>query len=318
MIIDLHVHLAAIRPEHDCFVSPRMRGGPLFGLLARTAGLGPVDARTFDDIYAAHLMQWAETSALDAIGVLAFDGVYDSAGRLQRERTHLYVSNDYCIQVCSRSTALLPVCSINPQRADAIEELDRVVEAGAVAIKTLPNSQGFDPAATRYTRFWQRMADHKIPLLTHTSFEHTVPPINQLFGRPERLRYALEEGVTVIAAHCAGSGVAHPLHEDFGTWLAMLRRHPNLYGDVSAMTSVSRFPYIHKVLSDDLARERVILGSDFPVPTSPSVFMRQLGPARVRALSAERNPLQKNLDTLRALGLPDEALHRAATLIRQG
>lgn len=317
MIIDAHVHLLGLREARGCIISTKLMRGPLYPLLTRALGLTGIARDRLDDAYADRLQAWVNLSELDAIGLLAFDGVYTERGDFDRERTHFMVGNDYCLEVAGRSSKFLPICSVNPRRKDAIEELERVVAAGAVAIKTLPNSQGFDPADRAFTRFWQRMADLKIPLLTHTSFEHTIPPIDQLYGRPERLHPVLEQGVTVIAAHCAGSGVAHPLHEDFDTWHEMLRDHSNLYGDISAMASVSRFPYIHRVLRSDLALERVILGSDLPVPVSPSVFLKPLGVRKVRELQKlATNPIQQNLETFRALGVPAEVFERGATLLR--
>lgn len=316
MKIDVHVHLLGVKAEHGCYVAPKLSRGPAFAVLSRVLGLPAAAPERLDEAYAEHLVKLAQESELDGIGVLAFDGVYDAQGKLDRAMTSVMVGNDYCLSVCAASDKLLPICSVNPQRADAIAELERVVAAGAVAIKTLPNSQGFDPQHEGYRPFWRRMAQLRIPLLTHTSFEHTIPPINQLYGKPERLKPALEEGVKVIAAHCAGSGVAHPFREDFGTWLAMLSEYEHLYGDVSAMASVSRFPYIHKVLASPLARERVLFGSDFPIPVSPAVFLPQLGVSGVRRLRAIKNPLQRNLEVMRSLGLGEDVIERGAKVLR--
>ena len=293
-----------------------MTKGPVAALLRKALGLPSGPADQVDDAYRVMLNKVIQTPRLDGGCLLAFDGVYDAQGRLDLGRTSVMVGNDYCLEVCRDSPKFFPICSVNPARRDAIDELERVVELGSVAIKTLPNSQGFDPADKAYTAFFQRMADLGTPWLTHTSFEHTIPPLNQLYGKPERLRLALEQGVTVIAAHCAGSGVAHPFREDFQTWRMMLRDHDNLWGDISAMASVSRFPYIHKVLQDPLARQRVLMGSDFPVPVSPAVFVRQLGVAKVRELSQITNPLARNVRVFEALGVPQEVFERTAKLLR--
>lgn len=316
MIIDTHVHLIGMRQENGCYVSKKMSTGIAYFLLSRVLGLKGVKRADIDPAYRDKLLEWTAQSDLDAAGLLAFDAVYTEAGEFDRERTHFYVGNDYCFKICNLSDKFLPICSINPQRRDAIEELERVVARGAVAIKMLPNSMGFDPANPAYKPFWRRMEALEIPLLSHTSFEHTIPVIKQNYGRPERLRNALEAGVTVIAAHCASAGVAHLFHEDFGTWLKMLREFPNLYGDISAMASMARFPYIKKVLNDPIARERVVLGSDFPIPISPWVFVRELGVAEVRRLKKIDNPLQKNFETFRALGVPDAAMQRAEHILK--
>jgi len=315
MIIDIHTHLVGTDEANGCYIGPSMEGGLVYRFLRRTLGLGDVDGDDLDAAYRDKLIAWAEDSDLDAAGVLALDGVYDENGRLDREATAILVDNDYCLEVCSRSDALLPICSVSPAREDALEELERVVDAGSVAIKLLPNSQGVDPARPGYQPFWRRMAELGVPLLTHASFEHTVPVVEQSYGEPERLRPVLDEGVTVIAAHCASSGVAH-LTEHIDTWMEMLRTYPNLYGDISAMASLARFPYLTRVLEDDVARERIALGSDFPIPVTPWLFVRELGWSTTRRLSQIDNPLQKNLETFRAMGCGQSIVRRGSRLLR--
>lgn len=317
MIIDMHVHLIGIHEMNGCFVSPKMSTGVAYHLLTRALGLWGTSREELDEAYRRRLVDWVHGCEVDAIGVLGLDGVYTD-GVLDRTRTHVYVSNDYVLDVCKTSEQLLPICSVNPSRKDALDELTRVVEAGSVAIKWLPNSQDFDPANPDFIPFYRRMAELEVPLLTHTSFEHTIPPINQLWGKPDRLSVALDQGVTVIAAHCAGSGTAHPIREDFNDWVNMLPRYPRLFGDISAMASLSRFQYLTRVLDHPLARERVVFGSDFPVPVSPMVFVRKLGVKKARELSRISNPIQQNLETMRAMGVHDAILTRAADILRLG
>lgn len=316
MIIDIHAHLIGLRESNGCYVSDDMQGSLLFRYLKRTLGLSDVEEEAVDAAYREKLLQWAETSDLDAVGVLALDGVYDDRGELDRRRTEVLIANDYCLEVCGDSDALLPICSVHPGRQDAIEELERVVEAGAVAIKLLPNSQDIDPMEADYRPFWRRMARLGVPLLTHTSFEHTIPPIDQSYGEPERLRPVLDEGVTVVAAHCASAGVAH-WTEHIGDWMEMLRAYPNLFGDISAMASMARFPYLSQVLDDEVARERIVLGSDFPIPVSPWLFLHRLGWSEMNRLNGIENPLQRNLETFRALGVDQPILRRGARLLRR-
>ncbi len=315
MIIDTHVHLVGLLETNGCTVHPKMTRGFMFRFLRRMLGLGNVPMDQLDAAYRDKLVRRVEESELDGVAVLALDGVYDGDGVLDRDRTRVLVGNDYCLEVCRLSPKLFPVCSVNPQRRDALEELDRVDRLGTVAIKLVPNTQGFDPQESRYEAFWKRMAERKIPLLTHASFEHTVPVVDQAYGRPERLRPALECGVTVIAAHCSTAGISH-MHEDVGTWLAMLEEFPALYGDLSAMASLIRFPYLRRLLAHDLARERIMLGSDYPVPVWSFLFLPQLGLARVRRLSGIDNPLQRNLETFRAMGVDGPILERAARVLR--
>ena len=49
-------------------------------------------------------------------------------------------------------------------------------------MKCLPNCQNIDPSDARYRRFWERMAEARLPLLAHTGGEHTVPEVNRAAG----------------------------------------------------------------------------------------------------------------------------------------
>lgn len=315
MIIDIHVHLIGLNAQNGCFVSPKLSSGVVFHLLTYSLGLRGLTRDEIDHAYHEQLVDWVHECDVDAVGLLALDAVYDSNGRFDEKRTQIYVPNDYCFEVCSVSDQVLPIPSINPQRRDALDELERVSELGAVALKALPNSQDFDPANPDYIPFWRRVAELEIPLLTHTSFEHTIPAINQEWGNPDRLRGPLDQGVKVIAAHCASSGIAH-LKEDIDKFFALLPEYENLWGDISAMGSVSRFPYLRRVLQNELATERAILGSDFPIPVSPMVFAPRIGFRKALELGRIKNPLQKNLETFRAFGVPDAIFHRGAEVLR--
>ncbi|MFB6263341.1 MAG: amidohydrolase family protein, partial [Bradymonadaceae bacterium] len=209
MITDVHVHLVGMREEDGCYVDPDLLSGLLFRYLMHSLGLSEVPEGRRSRAYREQLVAWVDESDIEAVGLLALDGIYDDGGRLDRERTKFVVSNDYCLEVAGDHDALVPICSVHPGRSDAIEELERVVRRGAAAIKLLPNSQDIDYCDDRFRPFWQRMARLGVPLLTHTSFEHTIPPVDQSLGHPERLEPVLDEGVTVIAAHCGSSGVGH-------------------------------------------------------------------------------------------------------------
>ena len=143
------------------------------------------------------------------------------------------------------------VCRFIPARRDAIDELNRCLERGAVLMKCLPNCQNIDPSDVRYRPFWERMAEARLPLLAHTGGEHTVPMVNPRLADPKLLRLPLECGVTVIAAHCATK--SGPTDRDFfDDWAAMLAEFPNLYGDISAMVSLNRCGHLRDCLRPEI------------------------------------------------------------------
>lgn len=316
MTIDVHVHLVGISPSNGCFLGWRGLTRPFRALQRKVLRTLGMSRSTFDRRWRGKLRRLLDESELDGLGLLALDGAYDDKGWLDRGATSLFVSNDYLFEVARDSPRYLPIPSINPSRRDALDELERVAELGAVAIKTLPNAQRFDPADDRYLPFWRRMKELRLPLLSHTGIEFTLPQHRVSFGAPERLRPALEEGLTVIAAHCGTAGGRH-LTGHLDQWLGMLEEYPNLYGDLSAMVSPARWPFVARILEHPLARERVLLGSDYPVPITPILMPRRLGLREAVRLQRISNPLQRNLEALRALGMPAEAATRAKAILRQ-
>ena len=72
--------------------------------------------------------------------------------------------------------------------------------------KWLPPIQHIDPANQRLVPFYLRLKELGLPLLSHTGSEHSFTRARNELGDPERLRLPLSLGVTVIAAHAAGSG----------------------------------------------------------------------------------------------------------------
>lgn len=314
-VIDCHVHLVAAGVG-GCLLSPRYRRGLVVRFLRWRLGLTGLDDVATSEVYLERLLaQLDACDGLDGLVLLPLDGRYDDAGRLDLDHTSLLVTNDYCFEACRRDPRLLPAASVNPRRRDALDELDRVAKLGAVCVKTIPNTQAFDPADGAFRPFFRRLADLGLPLLTHTGDEHTVPVERQAWGRPARLLPALEEGVTVIAAH-AGTAGPLTLHETFGELVGLAARFPNLYADLSALGSASRARYYRRVLETPELEGRLIYGSDYPVPTSPLLFVRRLGLATARRIAREGGDLSRPLALAREIGVRDADLRRAASVLR--
>src|SRR5262249_38764568 len=118
------------------------------------------------------LKHLSESKFVSKAVVLALDGVYDNEGRLDEKHTHMLIGNDYVQSVAEKySDLFLFGASVNPQRRDALDELDRVIANGAKLIKVLPPSQVFDPMNPLYRPYYRRLADKKIPMLCHIGYE---------------------------------------------------------------------------------------------------------------------------------------------------
>jgi predicted TIM-barrel fold metal-dependent hydrolase len=327
MKVDCHVHLTGAQKGGGG--NPFRRGLNRIGAyhLERSLGLSKVaDPEERDRVYADRLAAMVAGSELDRAALLAFDRVYSVDGEPRPDRTYLHVPNDRAADICARHPeALLLGASVHPHRRDALEALDRVAELGAVLVKLLPNSHGFDPADERHLPYFRKLADLKLPLLIHGGFEHTLPVIDQRFGDPLRLRPALESGATVIVAHCGTSGRFH-VRETFGAFLELAASFPNCFGDTSSFTNFWRSQYMLQLLDPERLRTRyevvpddplskLVHGSDYPIPiTAWSLVGNAEGRAR-RAAARNRNHLQKDIELKRVAGMPDEILTRTAEVL---
>jgi uncharacterized protein len=171
VILDCHVHICACSPGHG-WMSDRLQKSLAFRFMRWRLGIIGYDEQTERQLEAKLIETIDQTTWLDAAVVLAFDAVHDAEGRRDDANTHLYVTNDYVIELAKRHPKVLFGASVHPYRKDAVAELQRCVAAGAVLMKWLPITQGFNPADERCIPFYEAMAHHKLPLLSHTVRSH--------------------------------------------------------------------------------------------------------------------------------------------------
>src|SRR5260221_8070757 len=264
--VDMHVHIVGNGSGNTgCWlrVSPMRR--PMAGLMLRHVGLPSAALKgDLDRLYVERLLELVRESSLVAVVILAQEQVHNDKGKAMPEVGSFYVPNEYVLSLARRHEEFLPAVSIHPARPDALEELERCLAGGAVMMKCLPNCQNINCNDRRFTRFWERMAEAKLPLLAHTGGEHTMPVVRPEYADPRVLALPLECGVNVIAAHCATrSGLADP--EYFHIFAGLTRRFANLYGDTSAFNVPLRGRHVPACLREPL-RERMVHGSDYPVP----------------------------------------------------
>lgn len=310
--LDMHVH----------FVGPGLGGsGCWYPRQGRYRWLAPLIAwnlgftlrcilRTdFEQRYARRLLRWVRASSLDGIVVLAMDRARRDDGTPIHEADSFSVPNSVVLALAAQHREFLPGISIHPARPDALEELERGLAGGAALLKLIPSCQNIDLASPRYTRFWRRVAEARLPVLVHTGSEAALQEFRPAWGHPCFLEPLLRLGVTVIAAHCGG--------EFQSEFVAMLARWPNLYGDTSAFNMPFSQRKIPPLLAPGVV-DRLLSGSDTPVPISPywAALKRELPFWRARRLALIRNPFERDVRLKSALGFPDSLFTRAADVLR--
>lgn len=314
----MHVHVVGNGTGGTgCWVRVSGWHRPLAALMLKSVGL-PSNALSGDleGLYIERLLAQVRGSSLGAAVILAQDLVRDEQGRPIEGVGSFYVPNDYVLKLARKHTEFLPAVSIHPARPDALEELERCLAAGAVIMKCLPNCQNINCADRRFVKFWEQMAEAKLPLLAHTGGEHTLPVVHADFADPRILTLPLECGVTVIAAHCGTkSGLFDP--EYFHVFAEMTRRFPNLYGDTSAFNVPIRGRHIRKCLESPLA-ERMVHGSDYPVPVHGHfAWLRGFVDWKsFRRWERETNILERDYQLKLAMGFKPEMFTRIWGLMR--
>lgn len=321
-VIDIHCHAAGIGAGNSgCFLSPAMQRSWKTRFYFRAFGVSEPELRLEGDglIMKRLSGRLAESSRVQAAVVLALDGAVDSRGELDRERTELYVCNDFLAAQCRQYDNLHFGASVNPLRRDALERLDKAAADGAVLLKWLPSIQGADPADRRLIPFFRRLADLGLPLLVHTGEEESFTRAENHLADPARLRLALEEGVTVIAAHCASNG-KNGGERNLSRLLPLFTGFPNLYADISALTLANRLGHLQKVLRHTELHDRLLYGSDMPLLatglTTPWLQLFSIGLGESRRLANIANPWDRDVALNLAIGVPEPVLTRAANILR--
>lgn len=304
-LIDCHVHLAALpEGQNGCYISPRMLKSPLFRFLMWKHGLSPDNPGHANLKYVNDLLTELRASKLVRQAViLGMDGVYDQAGQLAREDTHFLISNDHVLQSArAHPDDFLPGVSINPQRRDAVDEVHRCADAGAVLVKVLPNAQQFNPADAKYKLFYRALADRRLPLLSHVGYEFSLIGKDQSVGDPGRLEFALREGVTVIAAHACSYGLM--LYERFlPVLLDFSKRYPNFYADVSALTLPNRLGMLLHLRRHPDIHDRLLFGTDYPLSVMHAAAWGRVALGALGHIIRTKNRFDRQYVVCRSLGV---------------
>jgi|SRR5579883_1557940 len=316
--IDMHVHVVGNGSSGSgCWVRVSPWRRPMAALMLKHVGLpGRALRGDLDRLYVERLLELVRTSSLGAVVILAQEMVHDDSGRALPELGSFYVPNQYVLDLSRKYSEFLPAVSIHPARPDALEELERCLEGGARMMKILPNCQNINCSDRRFKRFWEKMAEARLPLLAHTGGEHTLPIVRAEYSDPRTLSLPLECGVNVIAAHCATkSGLTDP--EYFYAFAEMTCRFSNLYGDNSAFTVPIRGRHVRECIRKPMV-ERIVHGSDFPVPVYGHFpWIRGFVDWQTfRRWERHPNVLERDYQLKKAMGFPPETFTRIATLLR--
>ena len=323
-ILDMHVHIAGLGYGNSgAFVSEELQKGYKFDIYLRAFGLTREKIKKQGDQVVIQQVADAinSSSKVGAAIVLAMDGVINQQGQLDKEKTQVYLPNDYVAEQTAKYPALYFGASINPYRKDALELLEKVKQQNAKLIKWIPNIQHIDPADKQLIPFYKKMAELDIPLLSHTGQERSFASAIDEYGDPKRLELPLSLGVTVIAAHVATTG-ENENESNFERILPLFEKYPNLYTEISSLTQINKLGYLHKAITEPKLNKRILYGSDYPltnmVLVSPFYFPLNLTIEQMFKISRIKNPWDRDVALKQALGVPTEIFSSSSTLLKLG
>ena len=334
-IVDMHCHIAGIGAGGSgCFISDKFRNNWRFHLYLRSFGVSEQQLlERGDGLVADRLSQLlAESKFVKKAVILAMDGVV-SDGLLDTQRTEVYVPNEFVAEAVARHSNLLFGASVNPYRKDWSARLVWAKAHGAVLVKWIPSVMYIDPSDPKLIPFYKKLKELKLPLLTHTGKDRSIPDSNDELNDPERLRLPLSLGVKVIAAHIASTGRFHRegsppgiYHRESGSvrLARMLRDNPNkanLFADISSITQINKQGYMEEALTWREFSGRLYYGSDYPLINtmlvSPWYYFFRLTPIQVISISLTKNPWDMDVKLKQALGTPTDVFARSKEFVRR-
>jgi predicted TIM-barrel fold metal-dependent hydrolase len=341
-LVDYHTHVAGLGTgTNGTFVNRKMRTWrhPFHRAKLKiylSAGAVADEARADDQMIERLVRLVSNIEGHGKYKVLAFDKNYHRDGSTNLAKTEFYVPNHFVFDLVTAHPDLFePVISINPYRLNALKDLAEGARLGARIVKWLPNAMGIDPSDERCDPFYAKMRELNLVLLSHGGEEKAVEAEeDQKLGNPLLLRRALDHGVKVIIAHCAGLGDNEDLDDqdrkrvaNFDLFLRLMSEQKYeglLFADISAMTQYNRAGYpLRTILEREDLHERLVNGSDYPLPAIN--FLIRTG-ALVKAgyITAEErsclneiydyNPLLFDFVLKRSLKLPGTAKRLPATV----
>lgn len=321
-IIDMHIHIAGLGyGESGCFVSEEMKKSYKFDYYLAAFGVKRQELEAEgDQLLVQRLANTIEASdKVQGAIVLAMDGVINSQGELDKNKTQVYIPNNYVAEQTLQYPSLYFGASINPYRHNSLALLEKVKSQGAKLIKWIPNIQHIDPADKKLIPFYKKMKALGLPLLSHTGQERSFHSAIDEYADPKRLELPLSLGVIVIAAHIATTGETEN-KSNFQRILPMFSRYPNLYADISSLTQINKPGYLVNALKDPRLKGRLLYGSDFPlvnmVLVSPYYFPLNLTLKQMFEISNIENPWDRDIILKQALGVPTRVFASSAKILK--
>lgn len=172
----------------------------------------------------------------------------------------LWVDDAYVAQyVAAHPDKLIGFLSVDPA-SDGWERELRVghQDLGLAGIKLMPMYGGYRPDDKRLDPLWEYATKHKLPVLLHTGTTFIAQaPLECTLPRHLDVVATRFPEVKMILAH-----LGHPYE---GECIVTIRKHPNLYADISAL-HYRPFQFYHSLMlvQEYGVWDKLLFGTDYP------------------------------------------------------
>ena len=175
----------------------------------------------------------------------------------------LWVPDQYVAEYCAQDPEhFVPFLSVDPTQPDWQKELEEGHQVlGMRGIKLLPMYAGFYPQDPMLDDLWAYATKHDLPVLLHTGTTFVdQAPIDCTLPRHLDSVAIKYPDCRIILAH-----LGHPYE---GETVAVIRKHPNVYSDVSAL-HYRPFQLYHSLMlvQEYGVWDKLLFGTDYPITT---------------------------------------------------
>lgn len=307
--IDFHAHL--LNPNVSF---SRVYDKVAISLFAKKLGVEKEDLlnRKYEAFVDAFINNIRTSKHVKKSVVLPVDAKIDLKGReISRDKTVCSSNEDVLREFKKYPNEVIPFFSVNPNRVDALDLIDKYANQGFKGAKFLQNYWDIDINDEKYIPYFEKIKSYDLPIIIHTGSEHAIES-NPMYEKVEVANAAIEVGCKVVLAHFGVNTIMehNPMKflnnfsfdnqkfgDDYFKTIEYLEKYPNVYADLSAMVMNFRAKII-----EDLAKnqsqihDKLLFGTDYPVPFSPMFSYHSLGFNKRRELENIVNPFDRNIE----------------------
>lgn len=241
--------------------------------------------------------------------ILPVDAKIDIKGdEIHRDKTVCSSNEDVYKEYQKYPNEIIPFFSINPNRKDALDLIDKYASLGFKGAKFLQNYWDIDINDKKYSKYFEKIKSYDLPIIIHSGSEYAISS-NPKYEKIEVANQAIEIGCKVVLAHFGVNIIMenrlkyfhnnlsfknNRFGDDYFKTLEYLEKHENVYADLSAVIALFRTKIV-----EDLAKNqkqihhKLLFGTDYPVPFSILFSHNSLGLKKRLELEKIQNPLDR-------------------------